>query len=154
LHIMWDDTKLAIAGQEVAKYLLDTEPRIVVAGSNASSVSIVPYQMTPGDEKIVADRLYTALSKPTKIDRAPEPQGQPVSVAGQWEVRLEFVRGSADHKLILEQDGGKLMGTHEGEFASGDLSGTVAGKIVRFQSGYPTEGARVSYQFTGKVEDG
>jgi L-seryl-tRNA(Ser) seleniumtransferase len=73
-------------------------------------------------------------------------------VAGQWEVRLDFVRGSASHKLVLEQDGGKLVGTHEGEFASGDLNGTVAGNQVRFQSGYGTEGTRVSYQFTGNVE--
>jgi len=44
------------------------------------------------------------------------------------------------------------MGTHEGEFASGDLSGTVAGGTVRFQSGYATEGTRVTFQFTGKAE--
>jgi L-seryl-tRNA(Ser) seleniumtransferase len=109
--------------------------------------------MTPGDEKIVAERLHAILSKPPKIDAPPAPPtSQPTSVAGQWEVRLDFVRGTANHKLILEQDGGKLMGTHEGEFASGDLNGTVAGNEVRFQSGYGTEGTRVSYQFTGNVQ--
>ncbi len=154
LQIAWDAAKVGITGQQLAKYVLDTEPRIVVAGSTASSVSIVPYQMSPGDEKIVADRLYAVLSKPPRIDTPPEPQGQPVNIAGLWELHLEFVRGSANHKLILEQDGAKLMGTHEGEFASGDLSGAVAGNTVRFQSGYPTEGARVSYQFSGKIEDG
>ena len=160
LQIMWDSAKLGITGQEVSKLVLDTEPRIVLAGASgarggnaASSVSVVPYQMTPGDEKVVAERLYALLSKPPKFDAPAEPpEGQPASVAGQWEVRLDFVRGSASHKLILEQDGGKLMGTHEGEFASGDLNGTVAGTQVRFQSGYGTEGTRVSYQFTGRVE--
>src|SRR5262249_26151610 len=139
LQIMWDGAKLGISGTEVARYVLDSEPRIVVAGSTAGSLSIVPYQMSPGDEKTVADRLYAVLSKPPKIDRALEAQGTPVSVAGQWDVHLEFVRGSINHKLILEQDGAKLMGTHEGEFASGDLSGTVARNSIRFQSGYPTE---------------
>jgi L-seryl-tRNA(Ser) seleniumtransferase len=160
LQIMWDSAKLGITGQEVSKLVLDTEPRIVLAGASgarggnaASWVSVVPYQMSPGDEKVVAERLYALLSKPPKIDApAAPPEGQPASVAGQWDVHLDFVRGSASHKLILEQDGGKLMGTHEGEFASGDLNGTVAGNLVRFQSGYGTEGTRVSYQFTGNVE--
>jgi uncharacterized pyridoxal phosphate-dependent enzyme len=163
LQIMWDSGKLGITGPEVSKLVLDGEPRIVLAGANggrggnstASSVSVVPYQMTPGDEKVVAEKLHAILSKPPKVDGPPAPPtGQPASVAGQWEVRLDFVRGSASHKLLLEQDGGKLMGTHEGEFASGDLNGTVAGNEVRFQSGYGTEGTRVSYQFAGKIEGG
>lgn len=159
LQIMWDGGKLGITGQEVAKHVLDTDPRIVVAGSSgvrggnmASSVSVVPYQMTPGDEKVIADRLYAVLSKPPKIEVPAQPEGQPVSLVGQWDVHLEFVRGSVNHRLVLEQEGGRLMGTHEGEFASGDLSGTVAGNTVRFQSGYGTEGTRVSYQFMGKAE--
>ncbi len=159
LQITWDGAKLGITGQEVAKHLLDTDPRIVVANSSgvrggnmASSVSVVPYQMTPGDEKVVADRLYGALSKPPKFDTPPQPEGQPTAIAGLWELHMEFVRGAVNHKLVLEQDGGKLMGTHEGEFAAGDLTGTVAGKTVRFQSGYGTEGTRVAYQFTGKLE--
>jgi L-seryl-tRNA(Ser) seleniumtransferase len=159
LQIQWDGAKLGITGQEVAKHLMDTDPRITVAGSTgtrgamASSISIVPYQMSAGDEKIVADRLYATLSKPPKMEAPTEPpQGTPATIAGQWDVHLEFVHGSANHKLILEQEGGRLMGTHEGEFASGDLSGTVAGNTVRFQSGYATEGSRVSFQFSGKVE--
>ena len=165
LQIMWDSAKLGITGTEVNKLVLDTEPRIVLAGASGgggrggnsatSSVSVVPYQMTPGDEKVVADRLYAILSKPPKMEAPPAtPEGQPATIAGQWEVRLEFVRGSANHKLILEQDGGKLTGTHEGEFASGDLNGTVAGNQVRFQSGYGTEGTRVSFQFAGQAEGG
>jgi L-seryl-tRNA(Ser) seleniumtransferase len=162
LQIAWDGAKLGITGQEVSKMVLDTEPRIVLAsangargGSMASSVSIVPYQMSPGDEKVVADRLYALLSKPPRIDAPPPPpEGPPANVSGQWEVRLDFVRGSANHTIVLEQDSGKLMGTHHGEFASGDLNGTVAANTVRFQSSYGTEGTRVGYQFTGKAEGG
>src|SRR4051794_30748264 len=139
LHIQWDAAKMGITGQEVAKLMLDGEPRIVVAGSSASSISIVPYQMMPGDEKIVANRVYALLSKPPKSEKPAPPQGQPVNVAGQWDVHLEFVNGSANHSLVLEQEGTKLMGTHHGEFASGDLTGSVAGETVHFQSGLPTE---------------
>ena len=162
LQISWDSAKVGITGQEVNKLLLDTEPRIVLASANgtrgagtASSVSVVPYQMSPGDEKVVASRLYALLSKPPKMENPPAPpQGQPVNVGGQWEVRLDFVRGSANHTIVLEQNGAQLMGTHHGEFASGDLTGSVAANSVRFQSSYGTEGQRVSWQFTGTADGG
>jgi L-seryl-tRNA(Ser) seleniumtransferase len=154
LNIQWDSAKLGVTGPDVAKILLDTEPRIVLARAAGSSVSIVPYQMSSGDEKIVADRLYAVLSKPPKIERPEPPLGTPAAVAGQWGVHLDFMCGSANHTIVLEQEGGRLMGTHRGEFAAGDLSGTVAGNRVTFQSSLPTEGTRVSFQFTGDVADG
>ena len=160
LVIQWDGAKLGITGQEVGKLVLDTDPRIVVAratgarsGNMASTVGIVPYQMMPGDEKVIADRLYALLSKPPKIENpAAPPSGSAASIAGQWDLVLDFVYGSANHVLMLEQDGGKLVGTHQGEFAAGELNGTVAANTVRFQSSIPTEGTRVSFQFTGTIE--
>jgi D-glucosaminate-6-phosphate ammonia-lyase len=160
LVIQWDGAKVGITGQEVSQTVLDTEPRIVLSrssgtrpGQMASSVGVVPYQMAPGDEKIIAERLYALLSKPPKFqDPAPPPQGQPVSVEGQWEVTLDFVYGSANHTLVLEQDGSKLVGTHHGEFASGDLSGAVEANTLHFQSSLGTEGTRVSFRFAGTAE--
>jgi L-seryl-tRNA(Ser) seleniumtransferase len=162
LQISWDGAKLGITGQEVSKLLLDTEPRIMLdrssgsrTGNMASSVAVVPYMLAPGEEKIIADRLHAVLSKPPKVEAPPAPPpGSPANVAGQWEVNLEFVRDSVHHSILLEQDGAKLVGTHHGEFASGDLNGTVAGNTVRFQSSYPTVGTRVSFQFSGTVEGG
>jgi len=121
----------------------------------ASTLAIVPYQMQPGDEKVVADRVYSLLSKPPKMEEPPAPpSGQPATLAGQWELHLDFIHLSADHTLMLEQDGTKLTGTHHGEFASGDLNGTVAANTVRFQSSLPTDGTRVSFQFSGTAENG
>jgi L-seryl-tRNA(Ser) seleniumtransferase len=153
LTIQWERS-LGITGQDVSRILMDTEPRITLARSNATSVSIVPYQMSAGDEKVVAERLYALLSKPPKITTPARPTGSPANVAGQWDVKLEFVYGATNHTVILEQDADKLMGTHHGEFASGDLSGTVAANEVTFQSSLPTEGTRVSFTFTGTVADG
>lgn len=159
LSIQWDGEKLGITGQELSRLLLDSEPRIVLAGANgmrpgnmASSASIVPYMMMPGDDKVVADRLYAALSKPPKVQDAPAPQGQLVSVAGQWDVRIEFGRGSANHKIVLEQDGTRLVGTHHAEFYTGDLNGAVAANTVRFRSGMRVEGTGLSYAFTGALD--
>jgi L-seryl-tRNA(Ser) seleniumtransferase len=159
LLIEWDGRKLGITGTEVSKVLLDTEPRIVLGSAigtrpdeMASRISITPYMMMPGASKIVAQRIYAVLSKPPKFEAEPLPQGQPASVEGQWNVTLDFQRGSAVHTLVLEQHGDKLVGTHHGEYVSGDLSGAVAVNLVRFRSSQKIQGTRLSYDFSGTVE--
>jgi L-seryl-tRNA(Ser) seleniumtransferase len=161
LRIQWDGARLGITGSEAAKVLLDTEPRIVVAGGTgtrpdrmASTVTITPYMMIPGDEKVVADRLFAVLSKPPHFDEPKPPQGEPASLQGQWDLRISFIRGAADHDLTFEQQGSSLVGTHRGEFVSGDLSGSVEGSDVRFRSSQKIEGTRLSYDFTGRVAGG
>jgi uncharacterized pyridoxal phosphate-dependent enzyme len=160
LTITWDAVQIGITGQELSKVLLDTEPRIVLGGAKgagpdemASSISITPYMMMPGDSKIVAERIYAVLSKPPQMaPPEPLPQGQPAAVAGQWDLRIEFQRGAADHILLLEQQENKLEGTHRGEFVSGDLRGAVAANLVRFRSSQKIQGTRLLYDFTGTVE--
>jgi hypothetical protein len=160
LVVQWDGARLGITGQELTKLLLDTEPRIVLdrgtgtrPGNMASTVSVVPYMLIPGDEKVVADRLFAALSKPPKFENpAPPPSGQPATVAGQWDAHLEFGRGSANHSIVLEQDGGKLLGTHHTEFYAADITGTVAANTVRFQTSFQVQGQRLSYTFSGTVD--
>ena len=159
LSMQWDGAKLGITGSEVAKLVLDTEPRIVLASGNgtrpnamASSVSVVPYMLIAGDEKVIADRLYQVLSKPPKFEETAAPAGEMASVAGQWEARLEFDRGSAVHTLFLEQQGARLTGTHRGEYSTGDITGTVAAKTVRFRGSHRIEGQSISYDFSGTVD--
>lgn len=159
LTLQWDGAKLGITGAELAKSLLDNEPRIVVAGSSgmrggnmASSVSIIPYQMMAGEEKVVAERIYSLLSKPPKFaDPEPAPSGAAAMVAGQWELKLDFGRGTATHTVLLEQDGSKLVGTHRGEFYNADLGGSVAANSVKFRSNHRVHGTRLSYDFSGTV---
>jgi seryl-tRNA(Sec) selenium transferase len=159
LRMEWDANQLGITGQEVGKHLLDTEPRVVLGSATgsrpanmASQISVMPYMMMPGDDKIVAARIYDALSKPGKFANPPVPQGVTASVAGQWQVELQFRRGAAQHTLILEQNGADLTGTHRGEFVAGDLSGMVVANEVHFRSSQKIEGQRLSYEFTGKLD--
>src|SRR5579864_8250754 len=159
LLIRWDGARRGITGQELHKVLLDSEPRIIVdeaRGSRpmqmSSQISVVAYMMTPGDEKIVAERLYELLSKPPKIETPTPHIGGPANVAGQWDAHLEFVRGSAEHTLVLEQKGPELMGSHHGEILSGDLHGFAAGDTVQFRAAHRIEGTYLSYAFTGKVD--
>jgi L-seryl-tRNA(Ser) seleniumtransferase len=158
LVIEWDGSRLGITGQEVSKHLLDTDPRITLAaakgsrpGSMESSVTVMPYMMVPGNEKVAAERLYAVLSKPPKFEAPAEPSGETANVGGQWKAHVEFLRGSAGHTLVLEQKGSTLTGTHRGEILSGDLQGTVAGNKVQFRSSQPYEGTSLSFDFAGNV---
>lgn len=162
LTISWDATRINITGPEMAKVLRDGEPRIIVAGSSGSrpermqsSVWIIPYQMMPGEEKSVADRIRALLSSPP-APLAPEPAPAPpaTSLAGQWDLNLDFGRGSAVHTLFFEQDGSKLAGTHRGEFFSGDLNGSINGRAVSFRSSHRVHGTRLSYEFTATLDGG
>ena len=157
LRISWDGTKLGIWGQAVEKLLLDGDPRIVLAGSTGtardparSSVTIMPYMMSPGEEEIVAERLHAVLSKPPKLEtlRSSAPLAQ---IAGQWNARLEFVYGSAEHSFVFEQEGAEIVGTHRTETLASDLHGWVEGDRVWFRSSHPFEGTRIVYEFEGRI---
>jgi L-seryl-tRNA(Ser) seleniumtransferase len=65
---------------------------------------------------------------------------------------LDFLRGSANHTLFIEQNGAALAGTHQAEFVGGDLSGNVAANEVRFRSSLKMEGTRLGYDFEGKMD--
>ena len=113
---------------------------------------LTPIMMAPGEEKLVAERLYAIFSKPPRIQRltSTEPTAQ---VAGQWALKLEFVSGKADHTLLIEQDGTEIRGTHKGAFLTGDLRGFVDGHLIRFRSSHKYEGSYVNYDFSGAFEE-
>lgn len=65
LEINWDVTAVGIDGTAVASQLSAGEPRIELNG-NADGISIMPYMMEEGEDKIVADRLGTILNSSQK----------------------------------------------------------------------------------------
>lgn len=159
LVLQWDGGKLGVTGQEVQDLLFHGTPRIVVGGSSgerrndlASTLTIMPYMMMPGDDKTAAEAIYRILSNPPKMEAPPKAGGAPANVDGQWEAHLTYVRGASDHHLLFEQHGNNLVGTHRGDVLSGDLRGTVEGNRVMFHSGHHIEGTSVHYQFTGVVD--
>ena len=152
LRVEWDQSRLPITGAALAKQMLDTEPRVVVANPAANSINIIPYMLMPGEEKIIADKLHAILTAPQSLSDA-QPLRQPATnVAGQWELHLDFGRGSAVHTLVFEQDGNKLFGTHRGEFDQGNLSGTISDNQLKFRSSLPTIGSRLGFDFTATLE--
>jgi L-seryl-tRNA(Ser) seleniumtransferase len=158
LVIEWDTGKLRITGEEVSKQLYDAEPRIILAEASgrhsaASSIKIMPYMMTPGDDKIAAERLYEVLSKAKlRPERAALPSQSPANVAGRWDAVIEYQRGQAHHVLMFEQKNAMLTGTHQGEIVAGDLRGGIAGADVHFAATHRMEGTSLHFGFHGKVE--
>jgi uncharacterized pyridoxal phosphate-dependent enzyme len=156
LVIRWDPKRLGITGAAVAKHLMDTEPRIATPGGRdrdgEASISITPYQMAAGDATIVAERMYATLSKPPKQD-APAPAAAPAGdVSGQWDVHIEYVASTSTHTLHLRQVGGRVEGTHQGDFVARDLAGTIDGSRVQLSSAYSERhGDSLNFRFTGTV---
>lgn len=166
LSINWDPNKLNITGEEVARILDTTEPRILLGGGGGgggrggagttgqTGLSITAYMMEPGEDKIVGDRIYQILSAKRPARVVPEPKAPAGDLTGRWTVRIEYAAGASEHTLHLKQTAGRVVGTHHGDFTARDLNGTVSGDEVRLASNIgEVHGAALSYRFTGKLAD-
>jgi D-glucosaminate-6-phosphate ammonia-lyase len=158
LRVQWDTARIALTGDQVETLLWDGEPRIAVSGAGSflpfppntePNISIVPYQLDAGEERVVADRVHAVLSNPPRHEpRTEAPAGE---VSGQWDVELTFVSGSANQSFALEQRGNDLIGTHTASFARRDLAGTLHGSDLVLRSSYTEQGVRLNFTFTGTL---
>lgn len=166
LSINWDPNKLNITGEEVARILDTTEPRILLGGggggggrggaaagaSGQTGVSITAYMMSPGEDKIVGDRIFQILSAKRPARVVPETKTPASDLSGRWTVKIEYAAGSSEHTLHLKQTANRVVGTHQGDYTARDLNGTINGDDVRIASNIgEVHGAALSYRFTGKV---
>jgi L-seryl-tRNA(Ser) seleniumtransferase len=151
LTIEWDPSRIGITAGEVGRMLLDGEPRIAShAQGDGHSFQVRPASMRPGDDKLVADRLYEIFSAAKPSSHS---VGQPVTqLAGRWDVEVRYVVGDSKHTFFLETASNRVRGTHLGAKLRGDLEGTIDGDRVRFRSRHPYEGSALSYEFTGQVD--
>jgi D-glucosaminate-6-phosphate ammonia-lyase len=161
VSIRWESAKLGITGAEATDRLYDGEPRIALGGGGGrpgqemtgdTGISLTTSMMAPGDEKIVAERVYQVLSakhtpKPVETPGAPS-----ANLSGRWDVEIQYAASSGVHSLHLQQDGSRLQGTHQGPFLSRDISGTIDGDAVALAS-VVTErhGDALNYRFSGKA---
>lgn len=156
LIIRWDAAKLGITGQQVSQILDTTEPRILVGGSRGAQngISITAFNLKPGDEKVIADRLYAVLSAPPGLKSQESPKPPVTDLTGVWDIQIEFRASAGAHTLSLHQQGARIQGIHRGEFISRDLTGVIDGDTVRLQSRLPERavGNALSFTFTGKIE--
>ena len=160
VSLSWDYQAFGITGTEVADLLFDTEPRIALGGrgrTTASSggdtgISVNAAMMAPGDEKVVAERLYQVLS----VERTPKPAPAPAppagDVTGHWKAEIQFAAGRGTHTLDLVQKGNTIAGTHQGDFLARAVTGTIDGDRLEFATS-PAEfhGDRLEFAFSGRL---
>lgn len=116
-----------------------------------TSLSINPHTLAPGDEKIIADRLYQILSAPRAMKPA-DPTAEPsADVSGAWQVEIQFVAGKSTHGFQLLQTGNRLTGSHQGDFATRDIAGTISGDTVTLSSNLAARGDTAPFRFTGTL---
>ena len=136
LNITWDPAALHITGEEVAEELGKTKPRIAIGGESkngTTSINITTGQMQPGNDKIVAERIFSLLSQ----KRSPKSESMTAPAAtinGRWDLTIEFFSSKSQHTLFIEQDGNWIQGVHKGDFSSRDLAGTIEANLVKLRS--------------------
>ncbi|HTF21954.1 MAG TPA: aminotransferase class V-fold PLP-dependent enzyme [Chryseolinea sp.] len=153
LNVSWEVDKLNITGEEVAELFARTKPRIAIGGrteGEITSLSITTGQMQPGNDRVVAQRIVAVLSekRPPRSESMKAPGG---SVAGQWDVTMEFFAGTSTHHFALEQDGNWIQGTHVSDFANNELVGMIEGDAIKLRSNYRTPGDGITYLFSGTL---
>ena len=162
LTITWDPAKLHITGEEVAEEVARNKPRIALGaggggmrGNSApdsgasTSIGITAWMMRPGDDKIVAERLFGVLSQ----TRSPKPALSPpgANLSGRWDVDIQFFSSKSQHSLTLEQDGNRLQGTHKGDFSVRDVFGSIDGDRIKLQSHERAPGDAITFTFAGSL---
>jgi D-glucosaminate-6-phosphate ammonia-lyase len=154
LIISWDPGKLNITGREVADELAGKQPRIAVHSDHneetgMTSVIVVSGQMQPGNDKIVADRLYSVLSqKHTKANDMTPPSA---NINGRWDVNVEFYSSTSQHTFFIEQDGNWIQGSHKGDFSLRNMVGTIEGDLVKLSSVDQQVADHVPFIFSGTL---
>jgi seryl-tRNA(Sec) selenium transferase len=162
LSITWDVSAFNVTGEELAEELATTKPRIAVgagggggrgaaeAAPGTTGITITAWQMQPGDDKVVAERLHAALSRkrPARSTEMPAPAA---SVSGCWDVDVEFYSSRSQHTLQIEQDGNWIQGWHKGDFSTRELAGMIEGDKVTLRSVDRRPGDSVTFIFAGTL---
>ena len=148
LAISWDPEKLHVTGEELAEVVARTKPRIAL-GARRDGVDITAWMMQPGNDRVVAERLFALLTEKRVPRGAPAaPSG---NLSGRWDVHISFFSSRSRHGWTLEQDGNGLKGTHKGEFSARDIFGTIEGGEVKLRSTESVPGDSISFTFSGSL---
>jgi len=159
LRINWDADVLKITGTELAARLDAGTPRIIVGGSRAvpldmmkSSVTIMPYMMDAGEDRIIANAIYEALTKPGHYENPVIPTGELAAVQGAWAVTIQYPRGIGEQTFTLEQSGNDLTGEQKGEIYNATLKGAIHANQIELRSNMAVGGNSIPWSFKGTVE--
>jgi len=155
LKIGWDRTRFPLDGLALRQAVLDGEIRVMLDDNSATedSIAVDPFQLQPGEAALVGDAVVAALrASLTNQPTAPLPTAP--ALAGEWELRVQFLHGTRSHRLALEQRGNELAGHQRSAQFEGPVNGTLEADRVLFSFGSRHEASNLSYRFEGTVADG
>jgi D-glucosaminate-6-phosphate ammonia-lyase len=157
--VNWDKSIIPLTGDDMERLLWDGNPRIAVSGAGSflpfppnlqPNISIHTPTLQAGEEKLIADRVFSILSNPPLIKKV---TGEPAfDLSGQWDLKMKFSASTVDQTLMIEQKGNEFIGTHIASIGSRDLDGALHGKQILMRSSYTQDGVRINYTFTGTAE--
>ena len=74
------------------------------------------------------------------------------SVAGTWNLTVQFDQGSGAPTVVFAQDGETLTGTYTGQFGEAPLTGTLKGQDIVFRVKISAQGYDVEFTYSGTLE--
>ena len=163
--IRWTSAELGLTGADASDLLDKGTPRIALAGAGGggrggqqqqlpgdTGISITSAMLAPGDEKIVAQRVYEVLSAKHTLKPVPAVAPPAANIAGRWQIEIKYAATASRHAFHLQQDGNRLTGIHQGDFLTRDINGTIDADTVTLASTVTErQGDSLNYRFSGKV---
>jgi L-seryl-tRNA(Ser) seleniumtransferase len=155
LKISWDSERYPLDGLGLRGRVLDGEPRVMLDDNSATanSIAVDPFQLQPGEAEQVGTAVVAALLVSAQAERVPA-HAPSLTVAGNWELQVEFLQGARVHRLDLEQKGAALTGHQKSAQFDGPVAGSLDADAVQFTFEQRYEASRLSYRFEGRVKDG
>ncbi|MEP7320091.1 MAG: aminotransferase class V-fold PLP-dependent enzyme, partial [Panacibacter sp.] len=154
LNVFWDPAKFNITGAEIAELTGRSKPRIAIGSDDnegKSSINITTGQMQPGNDIVVANRLYEVLTtkRSPKITTMVMPN---LNLTGNWETTIQFFSSTSKHMLFIEQEGKWIKGYHQGDFTVRELTGEVESDTsVKMKSTDRHPADFITFIFSGNI---
>jgi L-seryl-tRNA(Ser) seleniumtransferase len=155
LRVFWDRWQYPLEGLALRQRVLQGEPRIMLDDNSAAenSIEIDPFQLEPGEAAQVGEAIAAAL-RAASGDAPAEVRPPATEIAGNWELRVEFLQGSRMHWLNIEQRGPDLAGHQRSAHFEGPINGWLNGDAVQLSFTSRYEGSTICYFLNGEVQDG
>ena len=155
LVISWDPAALHLTGEQVAEDFARNKPRIAIGSRDVDDracIRITPSQMQPGNEEVVAERIVRILTE-ARSPQPPQLAAAEVDISGHWDLTVEYFSSTSQHQLYLQQEGNWIEGTHQSDFSSQAIVGTVEGDQVKLRSYARQPGDNIAFLFSGRASN-
>jgi hypothetical protein len=77
-----------------------------------------------------------------------------IEISGNWQLRVDFLQGSRDHRLEIAQRGPELAGNQRSAQFEGPVSGRLSGDLVQLSFTSRYEASTICYFLDGQISDG